>query len=136
MYKTLCVIFALFIISGCNKNIPDTEKNTTAQKKSDSTGKVERPVNQENLFGKWINEKDNMGFEIKIGGKAASINMATLDYNYWKLEGHKLILNATSKGVSNPGTTNEIFLIRELSSTRLMVSPSDNPSVWWTYSKK
>ncbi len=132
MYKILFTLFLIFIVTGCNKNTSDKSPG----KKPDSLNKVERPVNQENLFGKWVNNSDHMGFEIKIGGKAASINMATLDYNKWMLKGHKLILNSTSKGVSNPVTMDEVFLIRELSPTELIVSPSESPSEWWSYSKK
>ena len=138
MRKILITVFLICIASGCNKNSSNTaaDKDLPTEKKSDSIKKVDKPVNQENLFGRWVNSDDGMGFEIKIGGKAASINMANLDYNSWRLDGHRLILNSTSKGVSNPVTVDEVFLIRQLTHSKLMVSPSDNPSVWWTYTKQ
>lgn len=77
-----------------------------------------------------------MGFEIKMGGKASSVNMANLDYNYWKLDGHKLILNSTAKNVSNPATADEVFIIRELTPSKLIVSPNENQSTWWSYTKQ
>ena len=134
MKKLIMILFACAIsVTGCGKVIKSisTKDSSTADVK-----KYTAPVKMENLWGKWVNVGDNMGFEIKMGGKAASINMATLDYNYWKLDGHKLILNSKSKGVSNPVTADQIFIIRELTQSKLIVSPEENPGTWWSYTKQ
>ena len=134
MNKFAIFLFAgIFSLQGCGKVIKSisTKDSSTADVK-----KYTAPVKMENLWGKWVNDGDNMGFEIKMGGKAASINMATLDYNYWKLDGHKLILNFKSKGVSNPVTADQIFIIRELTQSKLIVSPEENPGTWWSYTKQ
>ncbi len=62
------------------KSISSKDSTTTNVKKYTA------PVKMENLRDKWVNDGDKMVFEIKMGGKAASINMATPDYNYRKLD--------------------------------------------------
>lgn len=132
--KILLFILFVYAISfiGCGKVI----KNISSKDSSSNVKKYTAPVKMENLWGKWVNDGDNMGFEIKMGGKAASINMPALDYNYWKLDGHKLILYSTAKNVSNPVTSDQIFIIRELTPTKLIVSPEENQGAWWSYTKQ
>ncbi|HMS34882.1 MAG TPA: lipocalin family protein [Ignavibacteria bacterium] len=132
--KIILFILFLFAVSfhGCGKVI----KNISTKDSSANVKKYTAPVKMENLWGKWVNDGDQMGFEIKMGGKAASINMPALDYNYWKLDGHKLILNSTAKNVSNPVATDQIFIIRELTPSKLIVSPVENQGTWWTYTKQ
>lgn len=132
--KILLFILFVYAISfiGCGKVI----KNISSKDSSSNVKKYTAPVKMENLWGKWVNDGDNMGFEIKMGGKAASINMPALDYNYWKLDGHKLIINSTAKNVSNPVTSDQIFIIRELTPSKLIVSPEENQGAWWSYTKQ
>lgn len=132
--KIILFILFLFAVSfhGCGKVI----KNISTKDSSANVKKYTAPVKMENLWGKWVNDGDQMGFEIKMGGKASSINMPALDYNYWKLDGHKLILNSTAKNVSNPVATDQIFIIRELTPSKLIVSPVENQGTWWTYTKQ
>ena len=55
------------------------------------------------IEGEWVEPVPGMenhvqGINIKKGGKASSINMATLQYASWKKEGNKLILSGKSIG--------------------------------------
>ena len=134
MNKFVIILLAgIFYFYGCGKVVKNLSSKDSA---TSNVKKYTAPVKMENLWGKWVNDGDNMGFEIKMGGKAASINMPTLDYNYWKLDGHNLILNSTGKGVSNPVTSDEVFIIRELTNSKLIVSPSEKPGTWWSYTKQ
>lgn len=56
-------------------------------------------------IGRWVmpdpvKEGEVMGVELRVGGKAQSINMATLPYASWELQGEpgKLILHGQSIG--------------------------------------
>lgn len=62
-----------------------------------------------NAVGKWvmpdpINPESVMGIELMVEGEAQSINMATLRYNNWELQGEagKIILNGVSEGSGEP----------------------------------
>jgi hypothetical protein len=141
MKKIAIIFLAIFVFSSCGKEKQETNSTTSStpetETKQNTTPPVEKTaINSYTLLGRWVSGEYNMGFELKSGGKAASINMATLDYNWWKLEGDKLILNSTSKGVSNPVTVDEVFIIRNIAPDKIIVSPSQNPDTKWTYIKK
>lgn len=60
-------------------------------------------VNNESLVGTWVHPVPGMpdikqGFVLEEGGKASSVNMATLFYEAWKQEGASLILSGKSMG--------------------------------------
>lgn len=55
------------------------------------------------ITGEWVEPVPGMegvkqGFKLEDGGKASSINMATLRYQTWKQEGDLLILSGESIG--------------------------------------
>ena len=59
--------------------------------------------NSESIVGRWEQPVPGLpmlkqGFILEEGGKASSLNMATLLYDTWKQEGSSLILSGTSKG--------------------------------------
>ena len=59
--------------------------------------------NDESMVGTWAQpvpglEGMKQGFTLEEGGKASSINMATLCYETWKQEGTLLILSGKSTG--------------------------------------
>ncbi|MEO8211032.1 MAG: lipocalin family protein [bacterium] len=140
MKKILLLIFTVFIFSSCDKGKQEssTQNTTKTETKQNTPPLVEKTaITPNSVLGSWvINDDYKMGFELKSGGKAASINMATLDYNSWTLEGDKLTLNSTSKGVSNPGTANEVFTIREITQDKMVVSPLENPETKIVYNKR
>ena len=55
------------------------------------------------MEGTWVEpvpgmENSVQGFKLEEGGKASSVNMATLQYESWKQEGDKLVLSGKSIG--------------------------------------
>lgn len=137
--KLLLLIFTALTLTACNKSEKDTSavKEQASDKKTvTKTSEDIKSIQPESLIGSWVNKESEMGFQLMDGGKAASINMATLDYNSWQLIENKIVLNSTSKGVSNPVTTDEIYVIREITPAYMILSPSNSPDTKWTYNKK
>ena len=137
--KLLLVIFTALTLTACSKN--DKESGAVKEQASDKktvskTTEEKNVIQPESLLGSWVNKESEMGFTLADGGKASSINMATLDYNSWQLIENKIILNSTSKGVSNPVTTDEIYIVRNITPSAMILSPSNNPETKWTYNKK
>lgn len=59
--------------------------------------------NGESIVGKWVQPVPGIpnikqGFALEEGGKASSINMATLPYETWQQQGSRLILSGRSIG--------------------------------------
>lgn len=59
--------------------------------------------NKAGLEGTWVEPVPGMegmfqGFDLEKGGKASSVNMATLRYETWAQEGDRLILSGESIG--------------------------------------
>lgn len=59
--------------------------------------------NEADLTGTWLEpvpgmESMQQGITLEKDGKATSVNMATLQYQSWKQEGQKLLLQGTSIG--------------------------------------
>ena len=64
--------------------------------------------NDSDIEGRWIQPVPGMdgmtqGFCIEKGGKASSINMATLQYETWEQDGNLLILTGKSIGNKHAG---------------------------------
>lgn len=62
--------------------------------------------NEKDIAGTWMQPSGlpgiEQGFTLEEGGKAASVNMATLQYEAWRLQGSSLIL--TGKSIGNGQT--------------------------------
>ena len=69
------------------------------------------PLNKENLVGIWVQPVPGMalvqGIELKEDGSARSVNMATLKYESWELDGRSIILRGTSIGNGTSGTLSD-----------------------------
>lgn len=57
----------------------------------------------DSVEGTWVEPVPGMenmmqGIQLEKGGKASSVNMATLVYDHWERQGDKLILSGTSIG--------------------------------------
>lgn len=79
--KTLCGVMAAVTLTACEKN--------------------------NSIEGTWVEPVPGMeemvqGFSLEKGGKASSVNMATLQYETWSQSGDKLIL--TGKSIGNHTT--------------------------------
>lgn len=60
-------------------------------------------VNKQELIGSWVEpipgmEDQKQGISIQEDGSASSINMHTLVYTGWQLDGNKLLLSGASVG--------------------------------------
>ncbi len=66
------------------------------------------PLNKENLVGIWVQPVPGMalvqGIELKEDGSARSVNMATLKYESWELDGRSIVLRGTSIGNGTSST--------------------------------
>jgi len=74
--------------------------------------KVEGNADYYNAIGKWttpdpIDKTKKMGVELEVNGKAQSINMASLPYSSWELQGKPGKLLLIGKSIGNGGTYDE-----------------------------
>ena len=93
--KIACGIFIFFVSLGCNNS--GNNKTVTAEPQVTNTS------DEADIIGSWvepnpINSKEVQGFELLSGGKAKSINMATLVYTNWWLKNKQLYLVSESIG--------------------------------------
>ena len=70
----------------------------------------------QSIVGAWvesnpINELEEQGFELKVDGSAASINMATLLYQSWSSAGDSLMLVVKSIGNRTASTDTVVYRI-------------------------
>ena len=76
--------------------------------------------------GVWVEpvpgmEGEVQGFNLSEGGKAASVNMATLQYNGWEKVGNRLILSGNSIGNGQTISFRDTFLIEKISGDSLVL---------------
>lgn len=77
-----------------------------------------------NIEGEWVEPVPGMenlmqGINLAKGGKAASINMATLQYEKWEKKGNKLILSGKSIGNHTTGSFTDTLVIEKLTENEL-----------------
>lgn len=82
------------------------------------------PLTQSALVGSWVepNAADphwSEGFTLREDGTASSINMATLTYRSWVLQGNRLALEAISTGNHTSSTGTEAYTVRAVSDSEL-----------------
>ena len=80
----------------------------------------------ENITGKWVQPVPGMqqmeqGFTLESGGKASSVNMATLKYETWEEKDGSLILSGKSIGNGQTIAFTDTFAIEELTQDRLVL---------------
>ena len=78
----------------------------------------------EKIEGAWVEPVPGMenmvqGVRLEAGGKASSINMATLQYEAWQREGDRLILSGKSLGNGQTIAFSDTLRIEELTADRL-----------------
>lgn len=76
------------------------------------------------IEGKWVEpvpgmENQVQGMNLEKGGKASSINMATLQYEKWKKRGDKLILSGKSIGNHETCSFTDTLAIEKLTESEL-----------------
>ncbi|MCM1616544.1 lipocalin-like domain-containing protein, partial [Phocaeicola massiliensis] len=82
--------------------------------------------NDESMVGTWAQpvpglEGMKQGFTLEEGGKASSINMATLCYETWKQEGTLLILSGKSRGNRQTLQFSDTLTIEQLTQDSLVL---------------
>lgn len=82
--------------------------------------------NGTSIEGKWVEpvpgmEKMEQGICLEQGGKASSINMATLQYEAWVKQGDKLLLSGQSIGNGQTIVFTDTMTIEKLTDTELVL---------------
>lgn len=82
------------------------------------------------LEGAWLEPIPGMpgkmqGFELQKDGRAASVNMATLQYESWEKDGDTLILRGKSLGNHQTISFTETLKIEQLTNETLIVKDSN-----------
>lgn len=81
---------------------------------------------QADIIGTWIQpipgmEDQQQGILIEKGGRAVSVNMATLQYESWKQEGDMLILSGKSIGNGQTLDFSDAYKIVRLTDSELVL---------------
>lgn len=110
--KQFCIIFLAFFLGSCGSL------------ENDNAG----------LFvGNWLEETPNrhfvQGISLKADGTAASIGMATLKYEKWKLNGNKLILSGQSLGNGQTIDFSEKWQIIEINPHIMKIEKSNGHKI-------
>lgn len=81
---------------------------------------------EQELVGLWVEPIPGMagvqGVALEKGGKARSINMATLVYDGWECSGDRLILSGESIGNGTRGRFNDTLTIEKVTADSLILS--------------
>lgn len=82
---------------------------------------------KQDLIGTWVEPIPSMpghtqGFSLQDGGKASSVNMATLVYDGWEVQDGNLILNGKSIGNGQTISFTETMKIDKLNENELVLS--------------
>lgn len=80
--------------------------------------------NGNGIEGKWVEPVPGMknqtqGINLEKGGKASSINMATLQYEKWEKQGNKLLLSGKSIGNSETINFTDTLIIVSCTNDKL-----------------
>ena len=86
--------------------------------------------NGASIEGAWVQpvpgmEQMSQGIRIKAGGKASSINMATLQYETWEKKGNQLVLTGNSIGNRQTLPFSDTWTIEKLTSDSLIICQGD-----------
>lgn len=78
------------------------------------------------IEGTWVEpvpgmEHQMQGVNLEKGGKASSVNMATLRYERWEKRGDKLILSGKSIGNHETGSFADTLVIEKLTESELIL---------------
>ncbi|WP_164714225.1 lipocalin-like domain-containing protein [Chitinophaga rhizosphaerae] len=129
---------ALILFSACQNG----QKRQTDQQEQNKATASEQPAlpTKEKLTGKWTQpipgqEPAIQGIEIKGDGSASSINMHTLIYEKWQLNGDTLLLWNHSTGVKEPIAAIDTTVITTLTDSTLVLTNSNGYQSSYTRGK-
>lgn len=96
-------------------------------------------ADNKSVVGEWIQpvpgmESMTQGIKLEDGGKASSINMATLQYETWAQDGNKLILSGKSIGNGQTISFSDTLEISKLTETDLVLK-ADAAEIAYTRQK-
>lgn len=82
------------------------------------------------IEGEWVQpvpgmENTEQGICLEKGGKASSINMATLKYEAWVQQGNRLLLSGQSIGNGQTIIFTDTLIIEKLTNTELVLTNGD-----------
>lgn len=102
--------------------------------------KIEGSADYYNAVGKWtmpdpIDKTKKMGVQLEVNGKASSINMATLPYSSWELQGKPGKLYLIGKSIGNHGTYDEKTVVTISNKDGKWIMKDDNSDVVYTKEK-
>lgn len=91
--------------------------------------------NGADVSGKWVQPVPGMpemeqGFLLQEGGQAASVNMATLQYETWERQGDRLILSGKSIGNHQTLSFRDTLIIERLTPDSLVVRKGNHVSTY------
>ncbi len=126
--KLACGIFLLFVSLGCNNS--GINKNVHVEPQVTDT------IYEADIIGSWvepnpINKKEVQGFELISGGKAKSINMATLVYKNWWLKNKQLYLVSESIGNHASSIDTIAYDIIKIDKDSLVIKKQNLISGFW-----
>ncbi|WP_455637697.1 lipocalin family protein [Parabacteroides sp.] len=106
-----------------------------------STTIVLTACNNAQIEGSWVEPVPGMpemvqGFILENGGKASSINMATLQYEGWEKNGEKLILSGKSIGNHQTLSFTDTLIIKKLTQDSLILNKEGLVLRYFRASKK
>lgn len=83
------------------------------------------------LVGSWVQpipgqENKMQGVKLEKGGKASSINMHTLVYESWDLDGDKLILSGKSIGNAQTIQFSDTLIVDKIYADKLVLQRGDH----------
>lgn len=89
-------------------------------------GFVQSCHGQAGIEGTWVEPVPGMehmtqGFRLEDGGRASSVNMATLQYETWKRDGNRLILSGNSIGNGLTAQFTDTLVVEKLTEDSLIV---------------
>lgn len=129
--KFMAALFLAIALAGCT-NKPDNQEKSNADSLQTSS------TQEAALVGSWvepnpIDSSEVQGMELKTGGTAQSINMATLLYKNWWLTDQKLVLVAESVGNRTSSVDTTAYEILKITNDSLILQQQD---LILRYSKK
>ncbi len=103
-----------------------------------TAAKIAAPAEYNYLVGTWvqpnpIDAEQVQGFNLYVEGEASSINMSTLLYESWSVEGNELTLGGKSVGNGQTIDFSETWTIERLDDSTLVIRRGELVE---TYSKK
>ncbi len=131
------ILMGFFIFSSCSENKKSEEVNKQeikTQNEQQATQKPEFDKEIQQFVGTWAeqipNSDDELIFKLNSDGTAESVNMATLLYKKWKLDGDKIIFTVESIGNHTSSTDDYAYKIESIDKKEMILTLNGNKFVY------